>query len=66
MARFLSLVLAVLTAGLVLVPTAPTARADPPFRLSDYVTDNANALIASPFVLPGFSSFTNVYSGCPL
>jgi predicted nucleic acid-binding Zn-ribbon protein len=46
-ARFLSLVLAVLTAGLVLVPTAPTARADPPFRLSDYVTDNANALSGS-------------------
>jgi uncharacterized membrane protein YgcG len=40
-ARFLSLVLAVLTAGLVL---APNATADPPFRLSDYVTDNANAL----------------------
>ena len=43
-ARFLSLVLAVLTAGLVLVPTAS---ADPPFRLSDYVTDNANALSGS-------------------
>jgi TPM domain len=42
-ARFLSLVLAVLTAGLVL---APNATADPPFRLSDYVTDNANALSA--------------------
>ncbi|MDT5068301.1 MAG: hypothetical protein QOK02_4456, partial [Mycobacterium sp.] len=47
MARLLSLVLAVVTAGLVLVPTAPTARADPPFRLSDYVTDNANALSGS-------------------
>ncbi|MDT5326521.1 MAG: hypothetical protein QOF25_3673 [Mycobacterium sp.] len=46
-ARFLSLVLAVLTAGLVLVPTVPTARAEPPFRLSDYVTDNANALNGS-------------------
>jgi uncharacterized membrane protein YgcG len=43
-ARLPSLVLAVLTAGLVLVPTAPTAWADPPVRLSDYVTDNANAL----------------------
>ena len=43
-ARLLSLVLAVLTAGLVLVPTAPTAWADPPFRLADYVTDDANAL----------------------
>ena len=43
-ARFLSLVLAVLTAGLVLVPTA---HADPPFRLADYVTDNANALSGS-------------------
>jgi TPM domain len=42
--RLLSLVLAVLTAGLVLVPNAPTAWADAPFRLSDYVTDNANAL----------------------
>jgi len=46
-ARLFTLVLAVLTAGLVLVPTAPTARADPPFRLSDYVTDNANALSGS-------------------
>jgi chromosome segregation ATPase len=46
-ARFLSLVLAVMTAGLMLVPTAPTARADPPFRLADYVTDNANALSGS-------------------
>jgi uncharacterized membrane protein YgcG len=43
-ARLLSLVLAVLTAGLVLVPTAPTAWADPPLRLADYVTDDANAL----------------------
>jgi predicted nucleic acid-binding Zn-ribbon protein len=43
-ARFLSLVLVVLTAGLVLVPTA---HADPPFRLADYVTDNANALSGS-------------------
>jgi hypothetical protein len=46
-ARLFALVLAVLTAGLVLAPTAPTARADPPFRLSDYVTDNANALSGS-------------------
>ena len=44
MARLLSLVLAVLTAGLMLVPIAPTAWADAPFRLADYVTDNANAL----------------------
>lgn len=44
MTRFLGLVLAVLTAGLVLAPNAPTAWADPPLRLSDYVTDNANAL----------------------
>ena len=44
MARLLSLVLAVLTAGLVLVPTAPTAWAGPPLRLADYVTDDANAL----------------------
>jgi hypothetical protein len=43
-ARLLSLVLAVLTAGLVLVPTAPTAWADPPLRLADYITDDANAL----------------------
>jgi predicted nucleic acid-binding Zn-ribbon protein len=43
-ARFLSLVLVILTAGLVLVPTA---HADPPFRLADYVTDNANALSGS-------------------
>jgi chromosome segregation ATPase len=43
-ARFLGMVLAVLTAGLVL---APNAVADPPLRLSDYVTDNANALSAS-------------------
>jgi hypothetical protein len=46
-ARLLGLVLAVLTAGLVMVPTAPTASADPPFRVSDYVTDNANALSGS-------------------
>ncbi|HEY6574463.1 MAG TPA: TPM domain-containing protein, partial [Mycobacterium sp.] len=43
-ARLLSLVLAALTAGLVLVPTAPTAWAGPPLRLADYVTDDANAL----------------------
>jgi uncharacterized membrane protein YgcG/BMFP domain-containing protein YqiC len=39
--RLLSLVIAVLTAGVLL---APVAAADPPFRLSDYVTDNAGAL----------------------
>jgi predicted nucleic acid-binding Zn-ribbon protein len=43
-ARFVSLVLTVMTAGLVLVPTA---HADPPLRLADYVTDNANALSGS-------------------
>src|SRR3954452_14866134 len=46
-ARLLSVVLAVVTAGLVMAPTAPTARADAPFRLSDYVTDNADALSAT-------------------
>jgi predicted nucleic acid-binding Zn-ribbon protein len=46
-ARLLSVVLAVVTAGLVMMPAAPTARADAPFRLSDYVTDNADALSAT-------------------
>ncbi|WP_354525715.1 TPM domain-containing protein [Mycolicibacterium sp. 624] len=41
--RLFSLVLAVLAAAL-LVPTAPTAWADPPLRLSNYVTDNAGVL----------------------
>jgi uncharacterized membrane protein YgcG len=40
-ARLLSLLLAVLTVGVLL---APTAAGQPPFRLPDYVTDNANVL----------------------
>jgi uncharacterized membrane protein YgcG len=40
-ARLLGLVLAVLTAGVLL---APSAAADSPFRLRDYVTDNAGVL----------------------
>ncbi|HUL98532.1 MAG TPA: TPM domain-containing protein, partial [Mycobacterium sp.] len=40
-ARLLGLVLAVLAAALLV---APTAAADRPFRLTDYVTDNAGAL----------------------
>lgn len=43
MTRLLSLVLAMLAAAL-LVPTAPAAWADPPLRLSNYVTDYAGAL----------------------
>jgi predicted nucleic acid-binding Zn-ribbon protein len=39
--RLIRLILAVVTAGLLL---APTAAAQPPFRLIDYVTDNAGAL----------------------
>nr|MCH9701327.1 TPM domain-containing protein [Actinomycetes bacterium] len=39
--RLLSLLLAVLTAGLL---CAPSAVADPPFRIPDYVTDQADAL----------------------
>jgi hypothetical protein len=41
--RLFSLVLAMLAAAL-LVPTAPAAWADPPLRLSNYVTDNAGVL----------------------
>lgn len=41
--RLFSLLLAVLAAAL-LVPTVPTAWADSPLRLSNYVTDNAGAL----------------------
>lgn len=44
MTRLLSVVLAVLTAGLLL---APTAAAQPPFRLASYVVDEANALSSS-------------------
>ena len=40
-ARLLGVILTILTAGLLL---APPAGAQPPFRLSDYVTDNAGAL----------------------
>ena len=40
-ARLLSVVLAVLTAGLVL---APVTAAEPPFRVPDYVTDRAGVL----------------------
>src|SRR4029077_12697648 len=40
-ARLLGLLLAVLTAGLLV---APVAVAEPPFRVPDYVTDNADVL----------------------
>jgi uncharacterized membrane protein YgcG len=40
-ARLLGLVLAVMAAGLLITPSAA---ADPPFRVPDYVTDNANVL----------------------
>src|SRR5262252_1239775 len=40
-ARLLSLVLAVLTVGLLVTPTAA---AQPPFRVPDYVTDKAGVL----------------------
>ncbi|HEX2212719.1 MAG TPA: TPM domain-containing protein, partial [Mycobacterium sp.] len=40
-ARLLSLVVAVLAAGVLL---APSTTAEPPFRLTDYVTDNAGVL----------------------
>jgi hypothetical protein len=45
-ARLLGLVLAVLTAGVLL---APTAAAEPPFRLPTYVNDGASALSGSEF-----------------
>jgi len=45
-ARLLGLLLAVLTAGVLL---APTAAAQPPFRLPTYVNDGANALSGSEF-----------------
>ena len=45
-ARLLGLVLAVLTVGVLL---APTATGQPPFRLSSYVNDGANALSGSEF-----------------
>jgi uncharacterized membrane protein YgcG len=45
-ARLLGLVLAVLTVGVLL---APAATGQPPFRLSTYVNDGANALSGSEF-----------------
>jgi uncharacterized membrane protein YgcG/predicted nucleic acid-binding Zn-ribbon protein len=45
-ARLLSLVLAILTVGILL---APTAAGQPPFRLPSYVNDGANALSGSEF-----------------
>jgi uncharacterized membrane protein YgcG/BMFP domain-containing protein YqiC len=45
-ARLLSLVLAVLTVGVLL---APNATGQPPFRLSSYVNDGANALSGSEY-----------------
>src|ERR1700730_10656037 len=45
-ARLLGLVLAVLTDGVLL---APTAAGQPPFRLPSYVNDGANALSVSEF-----------------
>lgn len=42
--RLLAVLLATLTTGVLL---APSAAADPPFRLSDYVTDKAGALSGS-------------------
>jgi uncharacterized membrane protein YgcG/predicted nucleic acid-binding Zn-ribbon protein len=45
-ARLLGLVLAVLTVGVLL---APTATGQPPFRLPSYVNDGANALSGSQF-----------------
>src|SRR6195256_1084503 len=45
-ARLLGLVLAVLTAGVLL---APTAAGQPPFRLPSYVNAGANALSGSEF-----------------
>jgi uncharacterized membrane protein YgcG len=45
-ARLLGLVLAVLTVGVLL---APAATGQPPFRLSSYVNDGANALSGSEF-----------------
>jgi uncharacterized membrane protein YgcG len=43
-ARLLRLVLAILAAGVLL---APTAAAEPPFRVPDYVTDRAGALTSA-------------------
>ena len=45
-ARLLGLLLAVLTIGVLL---APTAAGQPPFRLPNYVNDGANALSGPQF-----------------
>ncbi|WP_293242389.1 TPM domain-containing protein [Mycolicibacterium sp.] len=45
--RLLGMLLAVLTAGALLAPNLPTAQADPPARLTGYVTDSAGVLDAS-------------------
>jgi hypothetical protein len=45
-ARLLSTLLAVLTLGALLAPNLPTATAEPPSRLTDYVTDSAGVLDA--------------------
>ena len=46
LARLFSLLAAILMAATVLVPTllAPSATAEPPFRLPDQVTDNSGVL----------------------
>jgi uncharacterized membrane protein YgcG len=47
-ARLLGLVVAVLAAATLIAPTAmPVARAEPPFALSEYVTDKASVLTPS-------------------
>jgi uncharacterized membrane protein YgcG len=45
-ARLLSTLLAVVTVGALLAPGLPTANAQPPSRLTDYVTDSAGVLDA--------------------
>ncbi len=46
-ARLLSMLLAVFTVGALLAPNLPTADAEPPARLTNYVTDDAGVLDAS-------------------
>jgi chromosome segregation ATPase len=46
-ARFLGTLVAVFTVGALLAPNLPTATAEPPSRLTDYVTDHAGVLDAS-------------------
>ena len=46
-ARFIGMLLAVLTVGALLTPNLPTANAEPPLRLTAEVTDNAGVLDAS-------------------